>query len=1274
MSQIDYGELFCQAVDTIIEKRIGSIPYDSTYLCVITDDSDKVNGRYKVRKDQVEFDAYTSVTTYSKNMNVYVQVPNGDWNEQKIIVSQKVDKKTNPLTYISPFDSYVDITGNLITQPPDQQGLLANNPDILRKTIWAYNLPDSSAKQKENGLELIGYNRLGLRASFQAWLKELGAITGHYGLRIRIAAVPEDEDENIESQEEIDINDSLKYYEYTFDCSAMAGNPYNFESFHQQEIVFDVSDLYQITKIEIEFYQEAGSFKNDDSQAIPYQNDTSLLPFNIFVKDIYISLGYDSNEFETDAVILYSPKNLWYTENKDDAEKNHKPVYVRWIHKFDNGYFKAVEAEDELEYSISWYQESLGHKSDNAFSGVGWKPISRQVTQKENSTYTIVDDIWLNYNKTAEKAEYGLIRQPDYNMSWLIPDTSREMESIKAIIFYGQKHFISDILTFKNTDEAINQATVNATSAAMIHCEDNSYGNYFIYNLGGDIVDSFDAQRERTLKLYFNDNFQENETATQLTNAEVVEWIIPANNTMIDITGFTGNDAVVNGPDLEGYYHIKRYGEETQRYDVVQNAANIQKYKIKPHYEQTYNNNTIKCNITKNNKTYTAIKELSFGTIGTSGTDFTFRLNFDKGITALTLKDTEVVTVTARLYDYEGKEIIADLNDKHIKWSWLDEKPNSLIKIVGEDAALGKIESTSNFTVELQLKTPDSDKLPVNNYSILKATLLDWGDFELEAYMPIPIRTDKKYEFISGPTEICYNTMGYLESYFQNPYEIHINNTEPDVDAEGKIVPKLVNSNWNIFSANGENDPYCPKLEVNQSGATRLRPLHFYAANEANEVYKICVVGIDKDANEEGEIESSQVWSQPIYIYQNKYPSSILNNWSGEELLIDKENNSILAAKIVAGKKHNDNTFSGVMMGDWSGKDVIYEDDNNGNKVPKKDKDTGAVITATTVNEMAKQTGLFGFRKGISTFGFRDDGTAYIGPPGGGRLEFNGEKSVIESNAFASGLGGISIDFDEGFIKMYEPNKIHAKNKSIILDASANTTPFTIGDNFQVDWDGSLWANNGAFNGSILADYGEFQGLNVSQLYADEATISSLYLPSGLETPYVRFGSVTTTTYRKFTRDNKTDSWVDTGQEVNFSSSPTPSENVKYVPIGSTSNYAGYLGVFSGWDANYRETKVVGILNEYASSVNDPARTVIENAYGGNIRIGNNSTNNDYIILQGTLDFQAETAYIKTLKFTNTDNTGSISFVGVPAGNQYGIYARFAADETTSYTGTSENT
>ena len=86
MENKNYGEIFCQATEILAQHLIEKVSFDRTILCTIIDDSEKENGKYRVSNNEAVFDAYSSDTNYKKDDNVYVSIPGGDWNEQKIIV------------------------------------------------------------------------------------------------------------------------------------------------------------------------------------------------------------------------------------------------------------------------------------------------------------------------------------------------------------------------------------------------------------------------------------------------------------------------------------------------------------------------------------------------------------------------------------------------------------------------------------------------------------------------------------------------------------------------------------------------------------------------------------------------------------------------------------------------------------------------------------------------------------------------------------------------------------------------------------------------------------------------------------------------------------------------------------------------------------------------------------------------------------------------------------------------------------------------------------
>jgi hypothetical protein len=140
------------------------------------------------------------------------------------------------------------------------------------------------------------------------------------------------------------------------------------------------------------------------------------------------------------------------------------------------------------------------------------------------------------------------------------------------------------------------------------------------------------------------------------------------------------------------------------------------------------------------------------------------------------------------------------------------------------------------------------------------------------------------------------------------------------------------------------------------------------------------------------------LWAQPIIITQNTYSSSLLNEWDGS-LSIDEGNGTILSTMVGAGRKDEDNRFEGVLMGD----------------------------VATGSNADAVMTGLYGFHKGAQSFGFKVDGTAFIGKSGRGRLEFNGNSGTITSANFnlkdsidpTKDIGtGMKLDLDDGFLSI----------------------------------------------------------------------------------------------------------------------------------------------------------------------------------------------------------------------------------------------------------------
>jgi hypothetical protein len=172
---------------------------------------------------------------------------------------------------------------------------------------------------------------------------------------------------------------------------------------------------------------------------------------------------------------------------------------------------------------------------------------------------------------------------------------------------------------------------------------------------------------------------------------------------------------------------------------------------------------------------------------------------------------------------------------------------------------------------------------------------------------------------------------------------------------------------------------------------------------------------------------------------------------------LDSENSTIISASIAAGKKNSDNSFSGVMLGDWGSKDAE--------------------------EAITKQTGIYGFNHGAMSYAFKEDGTAFIGPSGKGRIYFDGNASTLTSGLWSTEGEGMKIDLDEPSIILKtkvldtDGNQVSDENKVLKFhqiqlngsNSSSNTYPFAIGDNFKVKWNGQMEADGAVFKGNISA-------------------------------------------------------------------------------------------------------------------------------------------------------------------------------------------------------------
>ena len=178
----------------------------------------------------------------------------------------------------------------------------------------------------------------------------------------------------------------------------MWGNPYAYGVDFVQSIYFDIDPAINGTPIAIEgfFYQDY-DFMNTDGP-IPYYTANqynadgtpdntagySLLPANLFVKDINISFGYAVDKVEDDTIFLFTQNNDTYLVNNDDYTKllETRFIYVgadnitRFAtNNWENFNENLAKSEDfrALAPMVRWYRYKLKEGVHDARAGDFWE-------------------------------------------------------------------------------------------------------------------------------------------------------------------------------------------------------------------------------------------------------------------------------------------------------------------------------------------------------------------------------------------------------------------------------------------------------------------------------------------------------------------------------------------------------------------------------------------------------------------------------------------------------------------------------------------------------------------------------------------------------------------------------------------------------------------------------------------------------------------------------------------------------------------------------------
>ena len=344
----DYAEQILQAVDIVVNRSLSKLSFDKTEICTVVNNSDKKNGKYIVSNGSIKFEAFINTSNgaetipeYKVNDSVRVSIPNGDFTLKYYIEGLSVgNNDATPITYVSPLETILDISGDVIPKDNAIYGLQANNTAKSEICLWSANLSQDEYKD----LQSTGiYNTIALKADFKTLLSQYNVNNGSYGLRVDIYYHP--------------TNDKTNYLIRSayLDSSNMFGNPYSFLIYSTQAIKFNISDIGGVIDvISVYFYQ------NNNFTYLTDNNKVKEVPVsdngidNLLVRNICLSLGSNIEEIGDNTFKIYTNESLHY--NSGDSDDFDKSIGLLWYNKdsdgkyigFSDGYFDP--SYNELDY------------------------------------------------------------------------------------------------------------------------------------------------------------------------------------------------------------------------------------------------------------------------------------------------------------------------------------------------------------------------------------------------------------------------------------------------------------------------------------------------------------------------------------------------------------------------------------------------------------------------------------------------------------------------------------------------------------------------------------------------------------------------------------------------------------------------------------------------------------------------------------------------------------------------------------------------------------
>lgn len=1087
----DINNALVNSMYIVANDVVDKTAFDRTLTCFIKSVESAADGIYIVQSDTAQFTAYAADgARYYKNETVYVQVPQGDTSNKKFILGRVSDDEVAETNFqmMMPFDNLIKVheLPNSQVYAANQHGFRANKgrefvayndeatgenvyvvesedfvPDT-NITIFEYIRPTDTDTEDDT---FMGMTKIGLVMDWQTLLGDYAPVSGTYGITIEIVGTTKSVDDMPEIPN--------VHYKTQFFSNEMYGNPYAYSYPTEQQKVIDISQFRNIDSITVKFWQDM-DFVDGLYNAIPYREN---FPPNILISNLHLWVGLAGSEQNEEFVYLFTRGSTRYTPMvQQEGTERDFTLHLNWIH--DSTILKST---GDLEaYNVDLGIELGGETAPIHYSPegklIGGNSVSRTAySNRELKTQWYYydpeshDEISLEtygseyvgpYWKKIENSQNLF----DLNILEFINPELHSQERFCVAVFYDGKKAVSNTITYKNIEDVENQIKeyiANEEVILKIYREEPteegseivldtnaSAGRFLVYDENNQVLSDTHGRKYSDIQ-YYVQIFKRQEDGSYAPLAYETDPFTAAwNYDTLEGRRYTMFREFTTIIDEETLMKFDGYLADPTHHEMF--SAITRGFKIKDTFDVENQVNDLAAVVSENGKIFYAHKVFSFGQSGTMGSKYTASIVVQSNARAAGpegyneanayIVNRNVFKLDCQVYDKDNQLVETPykvkwkiVNDVELDWvgetfDWAGLDPNNLPTELVESTDFYYKEDGGNSAYgRINISDSEANNTAIVHAPIVEATIsgLPEQDYDLTVrrglmtvmyndMVGINAAQYVQTHQIICPDRIEFKSDGSIPYYYNREFEVIELTNKNELYKKTYPVWELINPIANLKLQATAHD----LRAVTSEGAVTL--------DLAYNTYKlVCDTSQDtslvywKDEYLQKTPELRIIVNDAVYVYQpivlaqNQYASSLVNQWDNGTLTLDEENGAMLGRMIAAGTKNNINQFTGIMMGDWS---------------PKAD-------------ESLNETGLYGYENGQQSFGFKSDGTAFIGKEGAGRIEFDGNTAMIKGRAIGAVDENNKLQTDREFYINLNPRVLNQSTETPYDPKADNSNP-----------------------------------------------------------------------------------------------------------------------------------------------------------------------------------------------------------------------------------------